>query len=76
MAVWSFAPWLIALLIAAGLGALGWISDHKARRRRAEAEAEASTYAEPEYDSYSDQSSYSEDAWPDHADESSWPDRG
>jgi hypothetical protein len=42
MAAWSFAPWLIALLIAAGLGALGWISDHKSRRRRAEAESDPS----------------------------------
>lgn len=32
MAVWSFAPWLIALVIAAGLGGFGWFSD--ARRRR------------------------------------------
>jgi hypothetical protein len=70
MAIWSFAPWLIALLIAAGLGAFGWISDHKSRRRRAEAEV-----AEAEQSSYSDQGSW-EEAWQDHADESTWPDRG
>jgi hypothetical protein len=40
MGVWSFAPWLIALLIAAGLGAFGWFSDHKSRQRRAEAESD------------------------------------
>jgi hypothetical protein len=40
MAAWSFAPWLIALLIAAGLGVFGWISDHKSRQRRAEAESD------------------------------------
>lgn len=34
MAAWTFAPWLIALLVAAGLGALGWFTDRKARRGR------------------------------------------
>jgi hypothetical protein len=33
MAAWSFAPWLIALVVAAGLGALGWFTDHRSRRR-------------------------------------------
>jgi hypothetical protein len=33
MAAWSFAPWLLALLVAAGLGALGWFTDHRSRRR-------------------------------------------
>jgi hypothetical protein len=34
MAAWSFAPWLIALLVAAGLGFLGWFSDRSRRRAR------------------------------------------
>jgi hypothetical protein len=46
MAAWSFAPWLIALLIAAGLGAFGWFSDHRSRRRRAEAESDQGPYSD------------------------------
>jgi hypothetical protein len=33
MAAWSFAPWLIALVIAASLGGVGWFTDYRAKRR-------------------------------------------
>ena len=47
MTAWSFAPWLIALLIAAGLGAFGWFSDFRSRHsREEEAEAEQVSYPE------------------------------
>jgi len=34
VAVWSFLPWVAAVALAAGLGALGWLTDLKSRRRR------------------------------------------
>jgi hypothetical protein len=34
MTVWSVAPWLIALLVAAGLGVFGRFSDVRSRRRQ------------------------------------------
>jgi hypothetical protein len=33
MAVWSFVPWVAAVVLAAGLGAFGWVTDARARRR-------------------------------------------
>jgi hypothetical protein len=38
MAFWSFAPWLIALVIAAGLGGFGWFTDRNKRRSQDEAD--------------------------------------
>jgi hypothetical protein len=38
MVGWTFAPWLIALLVAAGLGGLGWFTDRRARRRDQESD--------------------------------------
>jgi hypothetical protein len=40
MAAWSFAPWLIALLVAAGLGFLGWFTDYRSRRRAREVDSD------------------------------------
>jgi hypothetical protein len=34
MAVWSFVPWVAAVALAAGLGALGWLTNLKSGRRR------------------------------------------
>jgi hypothetical protein len=34
MTAWSFVPWVAAFALAAGLGALGWLTDLKSRRRR------------------------------------------
>lgn len=34
MTVWSFAPWLIALLVALGLGVFGRFSDFRSRQSR------------------------------------------
>lgn len=34
MAIWSFLPWVAAFALAAGLGALGWLTDLRSRRRR------------------------------------------
>jgi hypothetical protein len=36
MSAWSIAPWLIALVAAAGLGVFGRFSDVRSRRRHAE----------------------------------------
>jgi hypothetical protein len=40
MTAWSIAPWLIALLAAAGLGAFGRFSDFRRRRDDEAADAE------------------------------------
>ncbi|HEX3650060.1 MAG TPA: hypothetical protein VHV49_16650 [Pseudonocardiaceae bacterium] len=34
MTAWSIAPWLIALLVALGLGVFGRFSDVRSRRRQ------------------------------------------
>jgi hypothetical protein len=34
MTAWSIAPWLIALVVAAGLGAFGRFSDTRSRHRQ------------------------------------------
>lgn len=34
MTAWSIAPWLIALVVAAGLGVFGRLSDIRSRRRQ------------------------------------------
>lgn len=36
MTAWSFAPWLIALVVAAGLGGFGWFTDFRARQKEPE----------------------------------------
>ncbi len=57
MTAWSIAPWLIALLAAAGLGAFGRFSDR--RRRRAD-EADSDQETAP-VDYTADQASYPDD---------------
>lgn len=32
--IWSFLPWVVAFVLAAGLGMLGWFTDARSRRRR------------------------------------------
>ncbi|HVV25214.1 MAG TPA: hypothetical protein VHF06_37635 [Pseudonocardiaceae bacterium] len=40
MAAWSFAPWLIALVVAAGLGWLGWFTEHRSRQRNQDVDSD------------------------------------
>ena len=57
MTAWSIAPWLIALLAAAALGAFGRFSDRR-RRPDDDAETEQDT-TRPEYPA--EQSTYPDD---------------
>ncbi|HKN98476.1 MAG TPA: hypothetical protein VJX10_15260 [Pseudonocardiaceae bacterium] len=48
MTAWSIAPWLIALLVALGLGVFGRFSDLKSRRRRDDETADTEQWSSPE----------------------------